>query len=193
MPRPLTALAALALALAASALPAQRLTADLRGAMAVPTQDFADADFDLGFGFGATLAYRFQTHVHVYGGWDRMRFPAPQSFAGTDTDFEETGYTLGLRFEHALGDAWPLWYRLEAGATFKHIEIEDADGDRIADSGHGTGLEVGVGLLVPLGASWRFAPTLRWRTLEREFTIANVTTRSDLTYGALELGLSRRF
>jgi hypothetical protein len=193
MGHPVRALALLAVACCAPVLHAQRVTADLRAGIAVPTQSFADADFDLGFGLGGTLAYRLQQYVHLYGGWDWLRFHAPQSFAGTDRDFEETGYTLGLRFEHPLSDVWRLLYRLEAGGTYKHIEIEDENGDRIADSGHGVGLEVGAGLVVPLGESWRFVPALRWRTLEREFTIANVTTRSDLTYGAFELGISRRF
>lgn len=114
-----------------------------------------------------------------------MRFTADNSFAGPELDFEETGYTLGLRFEHPMRPTSRFLYRLEAGATYKHIEVEDADGDIIEDTGHGLGYELGAGLLVPLGETWKFAPTLRYRALARDFTIGGTTTSGDLRYVAL--------
>lgn len=181
------------LALPAGEAHAQRLTADLRTAVAAPTQNLADADLGTGFGFGATLAWRLQPHLHAYGGWDWMHFRADRSFAGAERDFEETGYTFGLRFEHPFRDVSRILYRLEAGGTYKHIEIEDDDGALIADSKHGLGFELGGGVLVPLGESWRFVPALRYRALSREFTTGGTTTKGDLRYTALEIGISRRF
>lgn len=193
MSRILATAAAMAFALAPHATHAQRVTIDLRAATGFPSADLADAALDPGYGFGTSIAWRAQEHMHLYGGWDWLHFTAEQSFAGSDLDFDETGYTFGLRFEHPWRGASRLLYRLEAGGTYKHIEVEDADGDPVVDSKHGLGYELGAGLLVPIGRGWRMAPTLRWRALRRDFEIGNVTTSGDLRYVGLEVGLSRRF
>ena len=131
--------------------------------------------------------------VHLYGGWDYIAFAPDQSFAGVDHDFEETGYTYGLRFEHPFGAATGMLYRLEAGGTYKHVEIEDADGDIVADSEHSVGFEFGAGAVFNANSNWRFVPMLRYRSLSPDFTIGSVTTEGTLQYVGLELGLSRRF
>jgi hypothetical protein len=189
-------LAALSFAAAVTAqdVHAQRFAAELRVAPAAPTQELAGADLGTGLGFGATLAWRLQQHVLAYGGWDWLRFRADQSFAGSDLDFEETGYDLGLRFEHPLGDDASLLYRIEVGGTYKHVEVEDEEGDLISDSGHGWGFEGAAGLVVPLGSgSWRFSPMLRYRSLSPKFTVGSVVTDAKLRYATLDLGLSRVF
>jgi len=171
---------------------AQGLTADLRAVAATPGK-LAGTELDMGVGFGVTVAWRVQPHLHVYGGWDWLHFGSDNSFAGSDRDFEETGYTFGLRFEHPLGDASRLLYRVDAGGTYKHVEIEDVDGDIIADSKHGLGYEAGLGLLWPAGDAWRFGPTIRFRSLSPDFDINGVTTSGTLRYVGLEMGVSRRF
>jgi hypothetical protein len=189
-------LAALSLAVTLSppVLHGQRFTADLRAAPAAPTQELAGADLSTGIGFGATLAFRLQPHLALYGGWDWLHFAADQSFAGADLDFEETGYDIGLRFEHPFGDETGVLYRIEGGATYKHVEIEDAEGDLIGDSGHGLGFEGAAGIVVPLGnGSWRLAPMLRYRSLSPEFEMGSSTIEGDLRYATVEIGLSRRF
>src|SRR5690606_33296035 len=122
-----------------------------------------------------------------------LHFSGDESFAGESADFEETGYALGLRFDHPFRDTSRTHYRLEAGTTYKHVEIEDDDGDAVADSGHGLGYELGAGVVVPVGRSLRLAPMLRYRSLAPEFTIGNAQTTGDLRYAALELGLSFQF
>jgi opacity protein-like surface antigen len=186
--------AVLALALVASSAAAQqRTTIDLRATTVTTITDFADADLSAGLGFGGTVAIRLQPHLHVYGGWDWLRFTSDASFAGADRDFEETGYTFGLRFEHPMRAASRTSYRLEAGGLYKHVEIENSNGDLVSNSGHGLGFELGAGLLLPLGDSWRLAPTARLRSHSPSFTIGSVTTDATMRYIGLELGLSRRF
>jgi hypothetical protein len=133
------------------------------------------------------------SHLHLYAGWDWLHFAADQSFAGSDQDFEETGYTMGLRFQHPFRDGGRLSYRVETGGTFKHVEIENGDGNIIADSGHELGFELGAGVVMPVGASWTITPLARFRSLSPEFTIAGTTTTGTLRYAALELGLMRSF
>ena len=55
--------------------------------------------------------------------------------------FEETGYAFGLRFEQPFEGADPGPAMLiRAGGTYKHIEVEGADGELAADSGPWPGL-----------------------------------------------------
>lgn len=165
-----------------------RLNVDL------PTQEVAGQELGTGLGLGGTLHYRFLPHLGVYGGWDWAHFNPDDSFAGPDVDLEETGYSFGLRFEHPFsgeegGAAW--WAR--AGGTYAHLEVEDQEGDRIADSGHGLGWEVAGGIAYGFRPGWALNPGVRFRSLSREVTIGTTTTSVDLSYVALEVGVTRRF
>jgi hypothetical protein len=185
--------AAFALALLpAAGLAAQRVTLDVRGAVALPTTTLAEADLPTGLSLGGTVALRLMPHLSVYGGWDWLRFGGVSSFAGVDDDFEETGYTFGLRFEHPFaGEAdGGLHYRAEVGGTYKHIEIENAAGDPVADTKHDLGYEGGFGLVLPLGNGPRLVGMARYRSLSRDFVIGTETTAGNLRYIALELGVS---
>jgi hypothetical protein len=185
--------ALLALAMVAPDAHGQRLGVEVRAANAVATQKLAGADLSTGIGFGGLLAYRVNEHVAPYGGWDWFQFHAVESSLGSDLDFEETGYSLGLRFENAFGLGSRFHYRVEAGGTYKHVEVEDDGGDRIADSGHEPGFELGGGLLILLGESWRISPTFRYRSLQPVFDVDGVTTEGTLRYAALEFGASYWF
>jgi opacity protein-like surface antigen len=176
----------------ATHLSAQSWIGDLRLTGAVPTQDLAGADLETGVGFGATLAYRVQPHLFVYGGWDWLHLTADQSFAGSERDFEETGYTMGLRFEHP-SIMTNLLYRVEAGATYKHVEIEASNGDLIEDSGHELGFEAGVGLVLTLSDAWRLTPSLRYRSFSPDFEIESTTTEGRMRYAAFDVGVSYAF
>jgi hypothetical protein len=188
-----TLILAAAFATASSQLPAQRIALDLRVVPAAPAQEFAGAKLNTGLGFGSTISFRFQEHLSLYGGWDWMKFRADQSFAGADMDFEETGYAFGLRFEHPLRDNSRIAYRLEAGGTYKHVEIENEDGDQVLDTGHDLGYEAAIGLVIPATSTWRFVTALRYRSLSNDFAQSGVTTNGHLRYAALEIGVSRRF
>ena len=186
--------AAVTLLIATAPVEAQpRFAVDLRVAVATPTSKLAGTELDVGFGVGGALAYRLYQHLHLYGGWDWQQFSADQSFAGAKTDFEETGYTLGLRFEHPFRESSGLAYRLEGGATYKHIEVENDAGTLVTDTDHGAGFEAGAGLVTPLGKSFLLTTTLRYRSLQRDFVVGNNTTSGTLQYGALEVGFTKRF
>lgn len=160
------------------------------GSMA--TQDIGGADLTPGFGFEANLTYRFMPHLSSYAGWGWQRFGSDDSFAGTEVDFEETGYRFGVQFVHPLG-ATPVDYFIRAGGMYNHIEVENGDGDITTDSGHGLGWQVGAGVSVPLGAKWRFMPGLRYQSLSRDIEVGSFTTDADLNYAALEFSFHRAF
>jgi len=156
------------------------------------TQDIADADLGLGFGTELTIAYRFMPHLAAYAGWSYNNFAVDQSFAGPDASFEETGYTFGLQFIHPIGESG-LSYLVRAGGTYNHIEIENNDGDIIIDSGHGLGWQAEAGLVIPLSEKFSLLPSLRYRSLNRDIEIENVSTSVDLNYLSVGVGLSWSF
>lgn len=175
----------------------QRWAFELRSGVDLSTQDVGNADLGTGFGFEGIFHYRFMPHLAAYAGWDWRVFTPDDAFAGPDADLDETGYAFGLRFEQPFDgedpavDGWAYWLR--GGGTYNHIEIEDSDGDIIADSGHGLGWEVGGGLSYGFAEIWSVTPGVRYRSLSRDVEIGATTTEVDLQYVAFEVGLVRRF
>lgn len=184
---------ALAATLALATIPAagqERLALELRGGVDVPTAEIDGDELGTGFGFDATLRYRFMPHLAAYAGWDWIRFSPDDSFAGADLDFEETGYVFGLRFEHPFTASSPLSFWARAGGTYDHLEIENADGDVIADSEHGLGWEAAAGLAIPVTPRLSLTPGARYRSLDRDVELPGGTSEVELRYVALEIGLA---
>ena len=169
-----------------------RWTLEFRPGVDFATKNIADADLRIGFGFEGAIAYRFMPHLAAYAGWSWNHFAADESFAGTDASFEETGYTFGLQFIHPIGESG-LSYLLRAGGTYNHIEIENNDGNIIIDSGHGLGWQAEAGLVIPLSDKFSLLPSLRYRSLNRDIEIENVSTSVDLNYLSVGVGLSWSF
>lgn len=192
---------AAALVLMASPLSGQdtgsspRWSFDLQPGAAIPVSEVEGDELGVGFGFGGSFAYRFLDHLSLYAGWDWHRFAPDELLGVQDLDVEETGYVFGLRFDHPFsGEVGSgASYRLRAGVTLAHIELEDADGEITDDSGHGAGFEVGVGAMFPLGGSWRIGPELRYRSLGREVDVGSGPVDVDLNYLALDVVFSLGF
>lgn len=145
-----------------------------------------------GVGFEGIFHYRFMPHTGVYGGWGWNCFGTDNSFAGADVCFEETGYVLGVQFKHPVGTL-PLSYYLRAGGLYNHIEIENADGDIIGDTGHGLGFQLAAGIDYSLGKNWSITPGIKFNYLNRDIEMERVTTRLNHNYLSLRIGLLKRF
>lgn len=175
----------------------QRWAFEIRTGAEVSTRDVERGEVGTGFGLDGTLRFRFSPHLGAYAGWDWVRFSPTDSFAGPDTDLEQTGYAFGLRFEHPFEGEDPavegLAYWLRAGGIYDHVEVEDADGDIIADSGHGLGWEAGLGLAYWITDRWSFTPGVRFRSLSRDIEVGAGTTELDLQYVGFEIGVARAF
>lgn len=156
------------------------------------TQELGNADLNTGFGFDGILTYRFMEHTSVFGGWGWHRFTSDDSFAGSNMDFEETGYTFGLEFLHPLANT-PMDFYIRGGGIYNHIEVENSDGDITADSDHGLGWQAEAGLAFDLGNKWMLKPGVRYRSLSRDIEVGNITSDIDLTYFNLAVGIARSF
>lgn len=185
------AAACVALVIAAAAAHAQGpVVLEVRGGAAFPTADFGDATLNTGGGAGLTVGYGFMPHTMAYVGWDLFRMTTDRRFQGGQYDVENTGYTLGLQFQHPVTPRFGYWLR--AGGMYAHIELEN-DGDVVADSGHEPGWEVGGGLSVAVGDRFVLTPGLRYRSLAADVPVGSSAVPVDLNYLAAELGIQLRF
>ncbi len=170
----------------------EKWSVEIRPGLKLATKDIDNADLKVGFGFEATIGYNFMEHTAAYVGWGYNRFRAVNSFAGEDADFEETGYTFGLRFIHPLGDS-SLSLLARAGGIYNHIEIENDSGDIIDDSGHGLGWEICAGLDIDMGKNWSLRPQIGYRSLSRDIEVAATTIDAKLNYISFDMGVSKHF
>ena len=193
----ITAVATVAILVGSTQAQAQdRWAFEVRANGAVPTENIGTDQLDyFGLGFEASVSFQLLPHLGVYGGWDWLHFDPDGTLGTAEADFEETGYVFGLRFEHPLrGESSrgvAVWAR--AGGIVDHLEVEDDDGELLADSGHGLGWEAGAGLALGLGGKWQLTPGVRYRSLSRDVEIAAVTLPMDMNYLAFEVGLKRSF
>ena len=170
-----------------------RFSVQLRPGISFATTSLGDANLKTGAGFELAAAYRFMPHVAFYAGWGWNRFASGTSFAGPETDFEETGYAFGLQFIHPFSSNLSFDYFLKGGAIYNHIEVEDTDGEIVADSGHGFGFQVETGLSFSLNDSWKIIPGVKYQTLSRDLTIGERAYPVDLNYLSVGATLSKAF
>jgi hypothetical protein len=170
----------------------KRFGVEINGDVSFVTTDLSGASLNTGLGYEAILQYRFMPFTSIYGGWGWNNFNADESFAGSDIDFEETGYILGLQFKHPLGKSM-VSYFVRAGALYCHIETENSDGDIVSDTGHGFGYQVAGGIEVSLGKNWSLAPGLKFNSLSRETEFEGANYQLDHRYVAVRLGIIKRF
>jgi hypothetical protein len=165
---------------------------ELSSGVAFPLSEPGGANLKTGFGFEGIFHYQFMPHLGLYAGWGWNRNQAPESFAGKDADFEETGYVFGLQFKHAIGSSPVSWYARAAG-LYNHIEVENTAGEIIYDSGHGLGWQVAGGIDIDLGRNWSLTPGLKFNSLNREIEVEGNVTGLSLNYLSARAGILKRF
>ena len=170
----------------------KRFGVELSVGASMATSKPGDASLNPGFGFEGIFHYRFVQHLGVYGGWGWNRFGADNSFAGADVCFEETGYVLGLQYKHPIGTT-PLSYYFRAGGLYNHLEIENAQGEIIGDTGHGLGFQLAAGVDYSLGRNWSITPGLKFNYLANDVEMEGVTTDLTHNYLSLRIGILKRF
>ncbi len=170
----------------------KRFGIELSSGASFATGKLNETNLNTGFGFEGILHYRFLQHLGVYAGWGWNSFGADDSFAGTNVNFEETGYVLGLQYKHAFNNS-PVSYYLRAGGLYNHIETENSDGDVINDTGHGIGFQLAGGFDVPLGKNWSFTPGVKFNALSRNTDFNEVSTDLNYNYVSVRVGFLKTF
>lgn len=170
----------------------KRFGVELNGDVSFVSSDLAGANLNTGLGFETILQYRFMPFTSVYGGWGYSHFNADDSFAGSDTDFEQTGYILGLQFKHPIKTS-PVSYFLRAGLLYSHIEMENNNGEIISDTGHGVGWQAAAGIEIALGKNWSLAPGLKYNWLSGETDFENAKYQLDHRTVSAQIGIIKRF
>jgi opacity protein-like surface antigen len=164
---------------------------ELRGGAGLPTQDFGDATLKTGAGFELNFNYQVMPHLRVYAGWDWHRFVTDEPFLSSKYDVEDTGYAFGLNFKHPLANKLGGWVR--GGGILNHAELENDDGDIVADSGHELGWEAGGGFSFALSPKLEITPGVRYRTFSADVEVGQNTIPVDMSYVAIEVGLTWTF
>ena len=161
----------------------------IKPAVNFPTSKLATTELKTGYGAEATISYRLLPFISVYSGWGWDHFTVDQPFAGIEADFEETGYVFGFQLRQPA-QRWD--YIAGAGAIYKHIEVEDENGDLVENSKHGWGWQVSAGISIPLSARLHLSPTLKYQTLSRDLLLNN-NASVDLNYLSVAAGIAWSF
>jgi hypothetical protein len=156
------------------------------------TQELAGSSLNTGAGSEVVFHYRFMPHLGAYAGWGYNRHSSDNSFAGSDMDFEETGYVFGLQFKHPLGNL-PVSYYVRGAGLYNHIETENSDGDIVNDTGHGLGWQLAGGIDIPVGKGWSLTPGLKFNALSRDFDNGTINRNLDLNYVTARVGILKGF
>ncbi|MGE3513152.1 MAG: outer membrane protein [Vicinamibacterales bacterium] len=166
-------------------------TLEVRAGGSVPTGSFAGTDLEAGVGFEGSLGYRFAPGLSLFGGWDWQHRQAEDPLFGRAEDVEDTGYVYGLRFvTPGSATAKPF---LRVAGLWNHVELEDEEGELVADSEHTWGFEVGGGLDVSLSESWSLTPGVRYRRFEPAVRFGAAETEARLSYVTFDVGFAWRF
>ncbi len=165
-------------------------TIEVRPGLDISTRDVGSTALNPGFGFEANITYNFMKHLGVYGGWGWNKFPSQKSDLGLD--FEQTGYTFGLQIIHPIGDSH-LDYLIRGGGIYNHIEVENSEGNIIADSNHGLGWEFGLGINLNIGEKLDLRPQIGYRNLKSDLKTSEMTTEVNMDYLTLGLGIAFSF
>lgn len=153
------------------------------------TRTLGGSDLNIGGGFEGIFQYKIMPHIDVLAGWGWNKFSADNSFAGSDIDFEETGYIFGLQFQHPLmtGD---IDYFIRANGLYNHLELENTDGDIIEDTGHGLGWQLAGGLALPITEKFTLTPGIKFNALTRDLETATYSKTLTEHYFSLRVGIN---
>lgn len=169
----------------------QRFSAEFRPGISFPLDKMGGSKINTGYGFEFTAAYDVIQDVGVYAGWGWKKFDADNAFLNDRVDIEETGYTAGIQYIYRNRSS--LSYLIRGGLVYNHLELEDNDGELIADSDHGIGWQAEAGISLEIGNHWFLRPTLRYRNLPGNIEVFNGQMAVDLQYISLGVGLAKRF
>jgi opacity protein-like surface antigen len=187
----------------AQLVPGLPISVELRTGAALPMGDFGQESPGLGAGIGVGAALALHVELAwsfaAYGSYGYERFTCGAcGAAGFAEGLPEAGFEVGIEWTLPLRlgglDPW-----LGAGALVgRRLEIPDGGDGFASDSA--TGWSAGVGVRVPLAASLRLLPGIRYRSYSARFDFPDLgfglggddplEQEMNVTSVAFEVGLS---
>lgn len=175
--------------LSPAALQAQNafpISAEVRGAFAIPTGEWADDDgFGNGLGFGGALNYWASPSIGIFGGWDRFSFSVDESDLDPDMDAHTTdsGFRAGLHLRVPIASAPSLLPFVQLGGIYSRTDIGvsgDA-GSLSFVSDYELGYEIAAGADFDAGPVG-LRPSLFYRSHDAEFQILGIESAGTVSY-----------
>jgi hypothetical protein len=155
----------------------QQWRIELRPSLQFPVHSVNGDKIGPGPGLEAGLTHMFSplwgAHAGVgYGQFDR--------YGEGDAYYEEAGAHLGIRlFQPMIG---PLQAMLGGGTIYHRLAMKEGNGVRLAASDLGFGWQVEGGFVMAFDDRWSLAPSVRYRSLSRNFDLADANERVDLDH-----------
>jgi hypothetical protein len=170
----------------------KRIAFEVNGGLSLSLNLSGDPVTNFGAGAEVLIHYRLTNHFGLYGGWGYNAFRNDYATAVYRCNFEETGYIIGMQYKRLI-EASNLSVFVRGAYQYKHIEIEDTAGELLFDTAHGSGLQAGFGIDLPLTAGWSLLSEIKFNALPERKNQAVAVIISDRNYLSLRLGILRRF
>lgn len=167
-------------------------TLEFKPGLNFPSTDIGETSLQTGFGFELIGAYTISPQFDVFAGWGWNQFRTKEALINEESDVNETGYSLGLKFKDPFLNFAKTSYVLSAGGIYNHLEVEGIN-ETIGDTGHGLGWQASVGLEYLIAENWSLRPELRYRSLSKDLNYINITEKIDHKYFSFGLGLAVNF
>lgn len=182
--------AVLAMGMGLFALPGaaqdSRVSFEVRGGYDFPIGDFSDSGIDSEFGFGANAVYTFTPQVSVYAGWGRDQFDC--DMCGGDDDIHSSGFEGGVKLHPRRASNAHPWARI--GAIYHNFAGQVSGED--FESNRQVGLQLGLGVDLPLGEVLSVTPAVRFNSWTAKFEGAlgldPLETQRPVRYLAIDIG-----
>lgn len=167
-----------------------RFSLEIRGGYDFPMGDLNDSGVESEVGFGGQAVYTFTPQVSVYGGWGRDQFGCDVC-GSDDDDIHSSGLEGGVKLHPTRATNAHPWVRIGA--------IYHTFAGRIAgvefESDRQVGLQLGLGVDLPLGQVMSVSPAVRFHSWTAKFDGPNGLDPTDSERGVryLSVDLGARF
>jgi hypothetical protein len=165
-----------------------RWRAELRPALQIPAHLVNGEALGPGPGLELNVTHLFSQGWGIQAGLGHGQFDRPGNNSGY---FEENAAFFGIRFfQPLIGRAEAI---LGCGTVYHNLAMEERNGERMAVSDNGFGWQVEGGIAMIFEQHWSLTPSLRYRSISRNFDRGDANERVDLDYLSASLAFAIHF
>ncbi|MEL6810327.1 MAG: outer membrane beta-barrel protein [Bacteroidota bacterium] len=175
-----------------TAIAQERFSGEFRPFLNFPLEKLEEKNLGVGFGFEMEVAYKMMPHLKAYAGFGWSEFKTEANFQETSTLLNETFFPLGFELTFPVSKA-PLTYYGQVGAVLENVSLEDLNTGVQRDSGYGVGWQIGIGVEYVFTEYWSLKPEIGYRSFSKTLQDHASSTKLDLNYISLSVGIQRAF